>query len=430
MWDIFFTEEIKHKINKIIDFVIKSKYSDFYRKKYINLNIKINNYEDFCKLPVLNKNELLETDIYSRMYFPKENIDYISFTSWTSNNKIPTFIPHINKTFEFSAKLTYNEDLFVSHWADKILILYKLWRQLIQLNAMKKEKTFSVPWFIDNMKLSSLICKNIQINWILSSPTFLLSLADELKKIDFDFTSIKYILLGSEFCSKQKLEYIQNIFPNAFINFKYWNAESGFRWYRCKYLSLKLQPNFFHVTPNEFLEIYEPDENWYGKILHTNLVEDIIPLIRYDTGDYGKITSYSCECWEKQLLELWGKSNFDILKFHWVILYSSIIGEALEQIKAYIKPFFQMHVYERDVNWKIIPELILFLVPLEQEKNIIENEPLREFFIDRISEKMFLWKKNTLKNLVDKELFLPLKIEFKDWLWADAYKKSIISHFL
>lgn len=425
----FFSEKIKYKIIDIIDFVINNEYSDFYRKKYNNINTKINNYEDFCKLPILKKDELLETDIYSRIFFPEEKIDYLTFTSWTSNNKIPTFIPHINETFEFSSKLTYDEDLFVSYWANRILILYKLWRQLIQLNAMKKEKTFSVPWFVDNMKLSWFVCKQIWINWILSSPTFLLALAEELKKIDFDFWTVKYILLGSEFCSVQKLEYIQNIFPNAFINSKYWNAETWFRWYRCKYLSAKYKPSFYHITKNEFLEIHKPDENWYGKILHTNLVKDMIPLIRYDTWDYGKITSYSCECWEKQLLELWWKSNFDILKFHWVILYSSLISNTLDSIKTYIKPFFQMHVYEREVEWKILPELILFLI-LNNKDDINKQINLKEFFIENISKNLFLWKKSTLKNLVDKWLFLPLKIEFKDELWIDAYKKTIISHFL
>ena len=65
------------KIKNILDFAINNSYSDFYRKKYKGLGIKpenIKNYEDFQKIPFLTKDEILETPLEERLFFPSENI--------------------------------------------------------------------------------------------------------------------------------------------------------------------------------------------------------------------------------------------------------------------------------------------------------------------------------------------------------------------
>ena len=53
----------------------------------------------------------------------------------------------------------------------------------------------------------------------------------------------------------------------------------------------------FHYNPDEYIvEIAEPNSNGIGEIVFTNLFSEAMPLIRYKTGDKGRLIKSECRC--------------------------------------------------------------------------------------------------------------------------------------
>src|SRR3990172_159143 len=96
------------KLQKIYKFVLKSRRSDFYRKKYSDQNFPqvIKNLEDFYQIPFLTKDELIKTGPLDSLFIPEKEVVYIRPTSGTTKNKalIMLFAP---ASQEFIQKYLY-----------------------------------------------------------------------------------------------------------------------------------------------------------------------------------------------------------------------------------------------------------------------------------------------------------------------------------
>jgi phenylacetate-CoA ligase len=92
------------------------------------------------------------------------------------------------------------------------------------------------------------------------------------------FPSLKFILSSYEFESVVHRRILQRVFKIPVYNL-YGSTEAG-------HLLLEKEPNVMKaLLANVYLEIIESDENGIGQLLVTTLTNDLMPLVRYRTGD-------------------------------------------------------------------------------------------------------------------------------------------------
>lgn len=434
-----FNEHIITSINRLINFVLENPYSDFYRKKYKNLKINnIKSYNDFEKIPYLTKNEILAVPISERIALKDEQITHYSISSGTVNNKKIYISPRTNQVFSDTDGLISKKKLNSIN-AQKIMLLippFQMINLLIKI-LFSDIKIKIISGDINNLKLSAKIIKDLEVDCILLSPTILLFLIENLEMINFDFKKIKLITLKGEYCSSEKINFFRSKFPCALIYSHYAFVEASESVaYQCDYLSLKNKPNLFHPVEGALIEINNVESSHYcgnddvGELIYTNLnTKSPFPLIRYKTGDMAKLLPSNCKCGNKYYLMLEGRYGSDIIKFHGVTLYSEIISNALNDSISYIEPRFQMHIYERKIHDTIKPELELHIKLKNEYAKYKNDKDFKENIAKKISYGLKLSSNKKLSDLVENNLFLPLKIIFIDsWPMNEIKNKNIISH--
>ncbi|HCP08599.1 MAG TPA: hypothetical protein DIT25_02260, partial [Candidatus Moranbacteria bacterium] len=225
-----FTEEMIPKINEVLKFVLDNPHSDFYRKKYGSQNVyPIKSYEDFQKIPFLTKDEILATPLAGRIFVPESDLSYFSFSSGTTNSKKPTVLPHASFD-RASNKNPAMKDLPEKLGVRRLMLLKNVLSPGFFKNIRRKFKSHMlIPGDIHNLPITASIAKELNIDAFNTSPTVLYYFIPHLRTAGFDFSSVKMINLGGEFCSSQRVSYFKDIFPNSFFVFRYANSETDVR---------------------------------------------------------------------------------------------------------------------------------------------------------------------------------------------------------
>lgn len=429
-----FNKDIIPKINRVLKFALENPYSDFYRKRYEGLGtIKIGSYEDFLKIPFLKKDDFLAVPVEKRIFVAADEIKYFSSSSGTTKNRIPAIVPHCSFGYE---NIDFNESKILSMGIRRVLAIHSpLSPAFIKHLTMPRKNVVIVPGDANNLPITAKLAEELHVEAIITTPTKLYFFIKHLANAGFETKNIKWIHLGAEFCSTQKLQYFRSIFPNALIDFGFSTSETGgSRGYRCEHLAKDERPYIFHPARNKMVEVVSTDGNILGlgesgELIHTDLETKAFPLIRYKTNDIGSLSCLKCACGEKFLLTLGGRMNFDVLKFSGVTLYAELIANAIDAAKKYVEPQFQMHVFEESDMGKIKPKLQLHL-RLKKEFRAYPNlVRLKKELEDRISSGLHLGASKTLKQLADQDIFFPLEIIFVDaWPENSEKTKNIISH--
>jgi phenylacetate-CoA ligase len=422
-------QKILPRLRENLAFALENPYSDFYRKKYKGLNIKpenINTYEDFCRIPMLTKDEILALPLSKRYFVPVEEAVRYSISSGTSSHNKPLILPHIKKVKVpgIVGSHAIEESVLKEFGIDKIFGLMPAQSVLM---SMVTDSTRRIPMVIPDISkldMAVVLACELQIEAIVSSPTTLYFFTEELKKTNFDLTKIKWISIGSEFCTSQKFKYFKKSYPKATFKIRFGSSECGASvGYRCTYRQDD-PPQIFHPSDLHLIEIV-PDENEenknFGEMVFTHLTRDAFPLIRYQTNDFATLKRFDCECGQRYIIDTSGKNKFDILKTSGVILHTQAIADAIEGVSQYVKPQFQIHVYEESINNKIMTRLKLKLIPL---KNNLDNKEIAQY----IQSQLQVTLDKMLEDVVREGAFLPLEVEFVDFIEGNVKTKHIISH--
>lgn len=410
-------------LSLILDFVLQNKYSDFYQKKYNADKIEIKSYEDFQKIPLLEKKELLDVKLEDRLFDDKNNIVNYLFSSGTTG--APLISAHSTPFFS-------DPKLFFDYRYKQTLILMPLSITAASVLALNKDFV-AVPGDINNLPLAARLLQQTKINSLATTPTILEFLIKELEKINFDFSIFKFIIVTGEACSQERLLSFKEKFSSALVQ-TVWGATElgGAIGYQCEHLTSQAS-NIFHINNDfYFCEIIKEDGSpaetgEEGEIVMTMLFRGTSVLIRYKTGDLGKINKTDCACGNEYTIELLGRSEHNNLKFYGVIMHVNMIERSLHGIKDYIKPGFRMHIYEKEMNGKKMPELKIQLVL--KDKNSAKETSFTERLRQSISANLSFSEKNTLSSLIEQKIFLPLDIEFIDEWPREAKAKLITPHF-
>lgn len=430
-----FKDEMIQNINDVFDFVLTNNYSDFYKKKYNTSSLeKIHSEKDFQKIPFLTKDEILNFDLKKRTFVPFSSVGRFTFSSGTTGQGKILAMPqceNLSDSNESIENLDYGEKALKELGIKRMLLLWPVSSSPFRRNikTAKKSGVIITAGNIHDLKRSALTAKSIHIDSIATTATILDFFIEKIEEISFKKESIRWISLGGEFCSNEKLKYFREEFPNAFFSLRFGSSETGARGYRCKYLSEE-KPSIFHPSPLTLIEInYGNDSSGYGEIIQTTLSKRPFPFIRYQTKDFGRLIKKPCPCGNDLILEINGRSDFDILKFSGVTLHVAAIEKALTKVSEYLKPNYEIHVHEKKITAKLKPKLILIAEIKKEHLDNSNNPRLIEIITEKISSALFLSSKNTLKDLIIKGIFLPLEIKLvKSLPQSQAKSKRIISH--
>jgi len=423
------TNETLKKIKQTLNYALKNEFSDFYRNLYKNSTINplsIKSYKDFQKLPILTKEDIVNIPLSKRIFVPENKIKHFSCTSGTTGT--PLVVPDLFGVSDYfiESKILFEKKL-IKAGAKKVLALFPpMAAPFKRLLSVHSDNFTIIPGDISKLRVVALISAEIKIDAIITSPTILQELTKHLMEVHFDFKKVKWISLGGELCSELKFKLIKQVFPEAYLTFRYGAAENGgLRGYKCTYLDNK-SPTIYHVPPTQFLEIINEDKKLIsngkaGEILHTDLkTPKAFPLIRYLTGDTGSFELLPCKCGNNSLLKLGGRMATDMLKVNGVIIHKVAIEEALYKISGLSNILFRLEVSETKKDDQIKTKMNLYL---PTESNLNKFSDLEK----KLAEKLYLSANKTLTDLVNLGYFYPLEVTFVD-NWPKEYKpKCIVS---
>lgn len=283
------------KLKEILDYVNEK--SKFYRK------IKQNNEENrncLSEFPIMSKEVLYEN--YDEIICDTQEEIIFEYTSGSSG------IP-------LKCQKTISERASAS---------LAIWKRRRAIDEEVNINNFISVWEDRNIhnKIAEIDQKNIvnTIKYImkknprwLSGPISILKLYAECienNKIEY-CGCIKYIELMGEYVSKEDRKYVEKIFgAKAVIMYglrEVWGVA-----YECPYGRLHIMDEMIYleiVNKNKYLQEEE------GEIVLTSFNNKRMPLIRYKTGDIGRINSVSCECGcSAAVLELIGGRIMEIIR--------------------------------------------------------------------------------------------------------------------
>lgn len=425
------------KIQQVLKFVWDNPYSSFYRDKYRKVGVRdwrdVRTSENFQKLPFLNRDEIVKVDLDKLIFFPDSEISNIVTSSGTTSQSAPLIL---YKRGEFS-KDAYITESRIVQIIKKLKIKNILFLHSILYNNRLTSfspiyKNFCVvlgdP---SNLPLTARICAKVKIQALRTTPTILDFFTPHLKEVS-DLKKIRFISLGSEFCSKTHFQLFKKLYPNATFSFRIGSAETQGLGIQCDFLP-EINPSLFHWTKYNFPEVIDLKTNQnlglynQGELIVTTLFKDIFPLIRYKTGNLVVFKKERCQCGSSDpLFEMVGRAEFDTLKIQGTTIHVKNIDEALSKVADLIKNDYQMHVYEQVLGNKIVVQLVLEVV---KNNPSLDERKIEPVLVDKISHNLYLSARVTLKDLVEKKVFSQLQIKFVDQLPYETKRRHIIPHF-
>ncbi len=401
-----------NKIKKIFDFAIKNPYASFYKKKYSKIKFSKFNLETFKSLPFLTRDEIEKTPPLKRVFLPSNKISMVKVSSGTAHNPLMVLMDPLDRE-----AYQIQKNILLQNKVKKLFYLLSAYQIYLRWDVYRREvKDFLLRCVGDagNLAVSSRIAASVKVDGIETTPSLLYLFIPYLKEV-YDLKKIKYISLSAEYTSRLRFDYFKKNFPNAYFNFASGSAEGRSLGYRCQYLSYKKDPRFFHFYPGIYGEAID------GELILTSLQKSAFPVIRYKSGNQAIIRDENCPCGQKVTLELLGRMQTDFVKIAGTIIHPQLIEKALMVVQDLIEPLYQLHIYEVEYRDRILPLLELKLIP---KKGKVDQGKLKQV----ISESLYLSPTSSLKQLVEKGLFLPLKITLVEGIEIKGKERLIISH--
>ena len=314
-------------------------YKDIYEKAGV-IDQKILSLEDLKLLPVIDKAMCRERGYENYFLGKKIPETIITPTSGTTGNPFQITIPArlellsplkvIYAMRQFGWKPYYKG---LEIWVGEMKTHKKLMRKI---GLLKSISIFEPPDVIKK------VIEKEKPHYIFSNRTLLEVLADYLQKINFRYQP-KFLLSSAGEVQKHHRQKLEDFFQARLLNI-YGSMEAPTAAYSCP------ECDQFHVFQTTvIIEIINKrmiDGEEYGDLVITNLSNNLMPFIRYKTGDVVKVTDEKCSCKRNSQIigEILGRSDdlirlkdgriFNYLHF-WVRLKKPLLIDHIDKIEQY-----------------------------------------------------------------------------------------------
>ena len=156
------------------------------------------------------------------------------------------------------------------------------------------------------------LIRQFKVNCLVGMPSTIVSIADYLKDSDEVRAQINKIYCLGEKVFEVTMQKLCGVFHDAVLKSAYGCMESAAIGYQCPDKTL----SDYHVFPYQYVEIIDPETGKVvpkgndGEIIVTTLKRRLIPLVRYRTGDVGRLSDDECSCGkDSQMLHVNGRSQ-------------------------------------------------------------------------------------------------------------------------
>ncbi|MEG1766395.1 MAG: aldehyde dehydrogenase family protein [Muribaculaceae bacterium] len=309
-------ENVLMRLNAFLSYV--RQHSPFYASRIPNRDLK--SIKEICKLPVLTSTELKSN------LPPKGNSiltealgNSISFGSGGTTGA-PKFIHRTNKENHINANLIgkgYALSIFNNtDTVANLLFAGNMWASFLSHNEAVEATGAHILPIAGNIALTDMISaiRAFKANGAISIPSVILSIAEYVDKNDIKDIKIEKIVTGGEHLFPEAKAYIAKVLgTKLFASTGYLSNDTGCIGFQCE----ECKGAIHHIHENYcIMEVVDPETNEplpdgaSGKILVTNFNCTLMPLIRYDIGDMGRIFTKKCSCGRQvRLMELLGRSD-------------------------------------------------------------------------------------------------------------------------
>ncbi len=210
---------------------------------------------------------------------------------------------------------------------------------------------------------------------------------------------VKFLFLAGERLTPELEVFFKEKFPNAAISMTYIANELG---QITKPICAHQPRNHYHPAEGVVIEIDTPDHTGAGDIMVTKKIYRGMQVTRYKTGDIGRIREEACACGASQTLEVVGRRGNDYIKLAGALLFR----EEFDRVAKNLSLFDDYRVDARTDEMRGSLRMKVY------RKDGVGTLALAQEIADRFSREVYLTPTQTLSELVEKDLFLPLSLEF------------------
>lgn len=289
---------MKNGVNRLSIYYIKKNEEKF--KSLLNFleknNVFFKNYSEF------NKNELLE-DVLSR--FPILDKNFIKQTGniyfSKNNSEVVVELTSGSTGVPFKCYKSREErnHLALALWKERLLrdrlVSYNNFLPLLGKINMTSGIDFA-DTSANNMRNIINYIKDNNIRWLCGTKSIVTKYADYIRAENIRLASVKFIELQGEQVSEYEVKYLEKCFEAQVI------VHYGTREFWT--IAYEGQCGKLHVLSDDIICEVEEDEE-YGELVLTSTLFKYMPLIRYRTGDYVKISyEKNCTCGKRECLTI------------------------------------------------------------------------------------------------------------------------------
>ncbi len=424
----------QEKLKEVLLSIGQTNISRFYIDLHKSILDSNSSLEDtvsyFEKLPLLTRTDISKSHPDSRLYIPKSDVSFVSYTSGTTDGSpLVLYWSQVENYFFEPSIGTPSRTPLILHPALNKNFGHTFIQQCRQAN------TPVTPVFADfqNLTHSAILASQTYADGIYTTPTLALLIADQIDK-HYDAKKIKLLALFSESLTSQKRENLKKRYPNAEIANLYASSEVGqILFYPCQRM-IKEQLNEFHFLHEAIIALELSDE---GELILTMNQNKAFPLIRYRTGDFfeikeGSTQGQACSCGLTTPILSWsGRMDVDKLRLNGVEIKAEDIEAAMEQCKGDIQDLYQLHFYpvEKSESIRIVVEVL----ESDHLKNLTTfgKIEVQEKIKKALTHSWYFTATATLETAIQKGIFTVPEISFVPELSLKTTKtRKIVNHIV
>lgn len=401
-------ESEKILLERLDKIIIKAKKkSPYYQKKIPFESLK--EISNLKLIPILTKEDLLNCSKVFPSPLVTENPSSGYVFSTGGSTGIPKLVYRSFKENDYNAELNARgfklNGISEKDIVANLLSAGKLYGALIPQNQALEKINCTILPISDNLSNEELLTflRFFPVTTIMSVPTHIVTFANYLEKNKIIDIKVKKIITGGEKLYPSVKKYLKKILGIEHFITIYASTEAGAIGYQCKKIN---GTDYFHVhSDNQYLEILDK-ETWNevpigneGRIVATNLSRELMPLIRYELGDVGKIIIKKCGCGSKdQLFELIGR-GYERIRVGYNFIDIKQITEVISNIPELT------HNFQVKVNLKNgRDQLIITIETIKiQTASLLKNK-----FLKKIIKETLLYED------IEADIINPIEIKIVD----------------
>ncbi|MBI2251994.1 MAG: hypothetical protein HYU63_04505 [Armatimonadetes bacterium] len=395
------------KFKKIKQFIQFAKSNSSYYGNILE-KIKLNSLKDLNKIYLLDKQKLYENTPPQGSALLTGSMERAYVFSSGGTTGAPKFsfytYEEFDEVIEILAQFFQIAGINKNDTVANLFMAGNLWSSFIVTNrAVERIGCVDLP-IAGNADIELIVryIKTLNPNALIGLPSILIQLAHYLEEQKLNI-SIEKILYAGEHLTKEAKEYLKEILGAKIIHSAgYASVDAGLIGYQC----MEVSGGIHHLLSDYvYLEILDLKTQKplkageKGEIVITNLKRKLMPLIRYRTGDFGRILKEKCSCGRSSLLfELLGRCD-DIIRVGSVSLY-------FDEFSKILSAFSQLsHIFQLQAHKTGTKDALLIKIELKNQaetNNLILKEKIKEAILQNHQE---------LKEAVEMEWLGELEIE-------------------